>query len=304
MAEDKVDVQGTGETPASSGAGASLRDPGTGEAAQVRPGDPGQAAYPLAQAEYWREAFAGEPYYESGRSFADYATAYELGWGGYHVYGGEFDPAERVLANDWMMRKGVSTLPWEQARPAVRAAWQRADNARSFVTDGTAGPADVRQTLGELFGSACDGEQGFREAVAHARSPELVALFERLAQQCAGVAAELQSHIERLGGTADQGGTMAAAAQRAWLQIRSLFGGASDEKVLAQCERGQADMLGRYREALRRHLPDELHALVQQQFEQAQRHHDHLRRMQDRKDIGAAGGVKPAEREAEPVQLQ
>lgn len=266
-----------------SGAGAAALPAAVAEAlALVRPGDPDHAGYPLSEAEYWRGAHAQEPYYEAGRRFEDYSTAYELGWVSYHRYGGEFDTADRVLGNDWLVRKGISTLSWEQARPAARAAWQRAENARCYATDGSADAAQVHAALEGLYESARDGELGFRDGVAHAREPELAQWLERLAQQCGEWATRWQSEIGSRGGAAAESGTVAAAAQRAWLQIRSLFGGASDETLLAQCERGQDEVLARCREALCANLPRDLHDQVQRQFEQAQRHRDHLRRLRER----------------------
>jgi uncharacterized protein (TIGR02284 family) len=258
--------------------------------AQLRPGDPEHAAYPVGEAQYWREAFVREPYYQPGRGFEDYATAYELGWVAFHLYGGEFDTAGRVMANDWLVRKGVSTLSWDDARPAVRAGWQRAHNARSFATDGTAAPQAVQAVLGELLASARDGELGFREAASHARSPELVALFERLADRCAAGIVQWNQALQELGGEAGASGTVAGAAQRAWLQIRGLFGGAGDETLLAECERGQDDIVHTLREALQRNLPTALHEAVHREFEQAQRQHDHLKRLRDRRLAPAAAG--------------
>jgi uncharacterized protein (TIGR02284 family) len=273
--------------PISSDAGISPTDPLPGatiadaEAAHVRPGDPGTAAYPVSESEYWRVAFCGEPYYESGRGFEDYSSAYELGWVGCNHYGGDFDIAERVLANDWPMRKGVSGLTWEQALPAVRAGWQRAEMTRSCVSDGSAAPDVVLQTLNELLENARDGELGFRDAAAHSHTPELVALFERLAQGCADAGAGWHG-IQGLGGVAGESVSMSGAAHRVWLQIRSLFGGASDGTLLAECERGLQTLSDRYREALGRNLPAELHGAVQRQFEEAQRHRDHIRRLRNR----------------------
>jgi len=263
-------------------------------AAQVRPGDPGHAAYPVGEAEYWRDAYEQEPYYEQGRTFEDYSTAYELGWVSYHLYGGEFDTAERVLANDWVVRKGVSTLPWESARPAARAAWQRAHNTRSFSTNGAAAPGEVAQVLKDLYESARDAELGFREAAAHARLPELVALLERLAQQCGVAAAQWQAQIGTSGEPVDDSGTVAGAAQRVWLQIRGLFGGASDQTLLEECERGLADVAEHYRDALSRNLPPQLHAAVQREYEQAQRQHDHIRTVRERGLPAAADREMPA----------
>src|SRR4051794_19011652 len=96
------------------------------------------AAIPQAEVDYWREIHALEPYFESDRGFDDYAPAYELGWVSYVRYGTDFDIADRALANDWEQCKGISQLSWDEARPAARAAWQRADNGQSFATDGTA----------------------------------------------------------------------------------------------------------------------------------------------------------------------
>lgn len=273
------------------------RDDGTRAAAaiaaavaQVRPGDPGHAAYPLDEADYWRETHVREPYYMPGRTFEDYATAYELGWVAYHHYGAEFATAERVIANDWMVRKGVSTLSWDEARPAVRAAWQRAQNAQSFATDGTAPPEQVLAALEDLHGSARDGELGFREAAGHARAPELAALFEGMAQRCAQSAAQWAAQAVSRGGSVDDSGTVAGAAQRVWLQIRGLFGGASDETLLAECERGQEDLVQHLREALGRNLPAELHAQVQAEFEQAQRQLDHIATLRQRGAAAIASG--------------
>lgn len=250
-------------------------------AALLRPGDPQHAAYPLSEAEYWHDAYPREPYHDPARSAGDYGPAYELGWVSYQLYGGPFDVAERVVANEWLVRKGVSTLSWEEARPAVRAAWQRAENARSFATDGSADPARVGELLEALLENARDGELGLREAAGHAEPAELAAHFEALAGQCGDWARHWRGEIERRGGAVGEGGSVAGAAQRVWLQIRGLFGGAGNDALLQECERGLDDVARHCRDALQANLPQELHAAAQRQLEQAQRHADHLRRLRD-----------------------
>jgi uncharacterized protein (TIGR02284 family) len=253
-----------------------------GEPASLCPGDHPAAAYPSSEVDYWRESYSREPYYESGRGFEDYGTAYEIGWVGGSVYGGEFEAADRVMANDWTVRKGVSTLSWDQARPAARAAWQRAENARSHVTNGSASRDQVIESLNDLLENARDGELGFREAAEHTKTPSLSALFGRCADTCRQAAAELQEQIQRLGGTVDEGGTVAGAAHRVWVHIRDLFGGASDETMLDECERGEDAAVARYRTALKQNLPHDIHAMVQRQFEGAQRNHDMIKALRDR----------------------
>jgi uncharacterized protein (TIGR02284 family) len=263
-----------------SGQGPHAADPGRPAGATVTPGE--NATYPETEAEYWRANYANDPYVDSGRAWADYSPAYELGWVSYGTYGGEFDAADRVLANDWEVRKGVSALSWEQARPATRAAWQRAHNAREYTTDGSAGAGQVIETLNDLLENARDGELGFREAAEHTKTPSLAALFGRRADTCRQAAAELQAQVERLGGKPDAGGSVTGAAHRVWVHIRGLFGGASDEIMLTECERGEDAALARYRKALKANLPPDIHAMLQRQFEGAQRNHDMIKSLRDR----------------------
>lgn len=283
MAEDRDlthdPISGQGTHAADQGMQAAEQAP---QLAGITPGDRSGVAYPASEADYWREAYAREPYYESSRTFEDYGTAYELGWVSYGTYGGEFDSADRVLANDWEVRKAVSTLSWEEARPAARAAWQRAENARAYVTNGSASRDEVIETLNDLLENSRDGELGFREAAEHTKTPSLSAIFGRRADTCRQAAAELQEEIERLGGKVDEGGTVTGAAHRVWVHIRGLFGGASDETMLNECERGEDAAVARYRKALKQNLPHDIHALVQRQFEGAQRNHDMIRMLRDR----------------------
>jgi uncharacterized protein (TIGR02284 family) len=271
-----------------SGRGAHAADQATqgagqgGQLASLSPGDSPAVCYPGSEMDYWRQAYSREPYYESGRTFEDYGPACELGWVSYRMYRGEFEPADRVMANDWEVRKGISSLSWDQARPAARAGWQRAENAQSYVTDGTASRELVIETLNDLLETARDGELGFREAAEHVKTPNLSALFGRRAETYREAAAELQECIQGLGGTVDEGGTVTGAAHRVWVRIRGLFGGASDETMLNECERGEDAAAARYREALKQHLPHNVHAMVQRQFEFAQRHHDMIKSLRDR----------------------
>jgi uncharacterized protein (TIGR02284 family) len=264
-----------------SGQGTPATGPGSQPAA-LSPGDHPSAAYPSSEADYWREVYSREPYYESERRLEDYSPAYELGWVSYSIYGGEFDSADRVMANDWEVRKGVSSLSWDDARHPARAGWQRAENARSYVTTGSASREQVIETLNDLLENARDGELGFREAAEQTTTPSLSALFGRRADACRQAAAELQEQIQRMGGKVDEGGTVSGAAHRVWVHIRGLFGGASDETMLDECERGEDATVARYRKALKQNLPHDVHALVQRQFEGAQRNHDMIKALRDR----------------------
>lgn len=74
---------------------------------------------------YWRRSFWRERYYSAGLDYEDYAPAYCVGYIGYAQYGGDYDDAERSLWANWERIKGDSRLPMEEARLAMRAAWDR-----------------------------------------------------------------------------------------------------------------------------------------------------------------------------------
>lgn len=237
---------------------------------------------PADEANYWRVVYLDEPYFIETRTFGDYLPAYELGWAGFAAYGKDVDIADTLLANDWDLQKRNSALSWDEARPATRASWRRAENARTYLTDGSASYEKKVETLNHLLENARDGALGFREAAEHAQSASLKHLLRRRADSCTQAASELHEQLHQVGGRVDEGGTLAGAAHRVWTHIRGLFGGGSDETMLTECERGEDAAVARYRDALQQNLPPDLHALVLRQFEVVQRNHDRIKGMRDR----------------------
>jgi hypothetical protein len=74
---------------------------------------------------YWQAAYPGERYYSPSLDYEDWAPAYCVGYIGFAQYGGTFEDAEKSLWANWMRIKGDSRLTLEQARQAMRAAWDR-----------------------------------------------------------------------------------------------------------------------------------------------------------------------------------
>lgn len=87
---------------------------------------PAPKADPMTEELYWREHYASEPYYDASFAFEDYLPAWRTGWEGRAKYAGRgFADAERELQADFHWNRGQSRLLWEQARAAVRAAFER-----------------------------------------------------------------------------------------------------------------------------------------------------------------------------------
>ena len=80
-----------------------------------------------AENRHWRSQFRHEPWYLQAYTFGDYAPAFLTGYQGYaRLAGNTFDAIERLLRADYDANRGKSGLSWLEARPAIRAAWERA----------------------------------------------------------------------------------------------------------------------------------------------------------------------------------
>ncbi len=86
----------------------------------------GEAVNPTAEEAYWRDQYPREPYYAQEHSYNEYAPAYRTGYEARTRYAGRgFDEVETDLEREYNANRGESTLPWDRARPAARAAWDR-----------------------------------------------------------------------------------------------------------------------------------------------------------------------------------
>jgi uncharacterized protein (TIGR02284 family) len=271
-----------------------------------------EAINPTDEEAYWRDNYHREPYFEAGRTFDDYGPAYRLGLEARGDYIGTFDQTESRLATHWDVKKERSTLSWDQARLASRAAWNRVDmqlesepgssasrvsypdigrgraatvNNEDMDSDATDNDAtdndDVIATLNDLLESCRDGEYGFRECAGHTTAQDIKTLMLRHADECRDAGAELQGLIRQSGGEPDEGGSMSGALHRGWVSVRGTLTGYSDEGMLEECERGEDGAVARYRKALKEDLPAAVRAVVERQAQGAQRNHDQVKALRD-----------------------
>jgi uncharacterized protein YcfJ len=94
-----------------------------------------EAVNPTQEEQYWRENHASQEW-ASGSSYDQYAPAYRTGYEGVTKYAGKrYEEIETDLALDYQKHDPNTALPWDRARPAVKAAWQR--------VSGTIAPRDT-----------------------------------------------------------------------------------------------------------------------------------------------------------------
>ena len=114
---------------------------------------------------------------------------------------------------------------------------------------------NIASILNDLVETSKDGEKGFRAAAEDTKNAELQAVFLRRAQDCATGAADMQQLVVRLGGNPDEGGSVAGAVHRGWVNLKAALSGRTDLAILEECERAEDVAKARYRKALEETLP-------------------------------------------------
>src|SRR3990167_340814 len=190
-----------------------------------------ESVNPTAEEAYWRQYFSSEPYFLAGRRFEDYGPAFELGWTGRTGYADDFDTIEPILARDWNSRRASSTLTWIEARPAARAAWSRVDRQLATYPQDN---QNLIHVLNDLIEACRDVECGFNACAEYLEVGMLKRRFYLLAPQYRDAAAELGTHVLRLGGKPDDDGTARGAVHRGWVALRGTLSSHSERVMLEE----------------------------------------------------------------------
>jgi uncharacterized protein (TIGR02284 family) len=140
---------------------------------------------------------------------------------------------------------------------------------------------EVVEELNDLIETCKDGEYGFRTCAEHVNSTQLRQVFASRAEECRQAATQLQLLVTGLGGKADTGSSVTGTMHRGWVNLKAMLSGDSDQAALDECERGEDVALARYRDAIKKSLPDDVAAVVQRQYEGVKRNHDQIRTLRN-----------------------
>lgn len=137
-------------------------------------------------------------------------------------------------------------------------------------------------TLNDLIKIARNGEYGFRTFSEHVKTPNLTQFFLRSADEYRQAVMDLQALVGRLGGSAEDSGTVAGAAQRGWATVKGSITGYTDLAILEETEDGEDSTLEGYRKALDGdELTGDVRLLVERQYEGVKRNHAQVRALRD-----------------------
>lgn len=141
-------------------------------------------------------------------------------------------------------------------------------------------PKQVAQQLNHLVQICLDGEEGFRQAAEGVETTELKTMFTEFSQQRAGLAADLQREVVRLGQEPAVDGTIMGAVHRGWLNLKSAVVSNDEKAIINECERGEDVAKDAYEEVLKEGLPNETELLVSRQYALVKAAHDRVRAAQ------------------------
>lgn len=124
-----------------------------------------------------------------------------------------------------------------------------------------------------------DAEAGFEAAAESIRNSELETLFRGYAKQHHKFGAELEDHIEHLGGKPSGGETLSGKLHRGWMDLKAAASGHSAHGVLVSCESGEESAEIAYIDAAERYPSGQIYALIQKHRKQIVEFRVHLQRL-------------------------
>ena len=139
---------------------------------------------------------------------------------------------------------------------------------------------EIYSTLNDLIQTCKDGEEGFRAAAKGVQNSELRTLFQEHAQQRAKFSSELQPIVSRLGGRAEDSGSVGGALHRGWMNIKSAVTGKDEGAIIAEAERGEDVAVDTYRKAMAKDLPGDIRDIVERQYKQILEAHNRIRSLE------------------------
>ena len=107
--------------------------------------------------------------------------------------------------------------------------------------------------------------------------PNIKGLFNTFAGEREGFVRDLRAEVGRLGGQADEGGSMSGAIHRGWTDLKSAVTGHSVSAIVAEAERGEDVAVEAYETAMNAGLPPHVQSMVQSQYTKVKAAHDRVR---------------------------
>jgi len=143
------------------------------------------------------------------------------------------------------------------------------------------------EVLNDLIEINNDRVEGFQKALADIKDEniDLKGLFEEYASQSRTFAQQLTELVAAAGAATETGTSVSGKLHRAWIDLKSLFGGNDRENILDEAERGEDAIKKAYADALSdKDLPAGAAELVARQADGIRGAHDRIKALRDTAD--------------------
>jgi uncharacterized protein (TIGR02284 family) len=104
--------------------------------------------------------------------------------------------------------------------------------------------------LNSLIETTIDSVDGYRHSAGAARNEEFAEIFRKRAQEREEVVGLLRRRVTELGGNSEDDGSLLAKAHRQFLTLRDAVTGSDDKSVVAEVDRGESYLNGKWEAAL------------------------------------------------------
>lgn len=143
---------------------------------------------------------------------------------------------------------------------------------------------DIR-TLNGLIATTIDSVDGYRTSAEAVESSRYAELFTARASERSSVAEQLRAEVRRLGGNAEDDGTLLAGGHRAFLNLKAVVTGRDDAAIVNEVERGEDHIKAKYEAALAdKFLSPECRSLVETAYGSVKSGHDEMSQLKHNLD--------------------
>ncbi|MEO7827646.1 MAG: PA2169 family four-helix-bundle protein [Allosphingosinicella sp.] len=129
--------------------------------------------------------------------------------------------------------------------------------------------------LNSLIETTIDSVDGYSRSAGEATSGTFTQMFHQRAQERQQVVERLREQVRTLGGTPEDDGSLLAKAHRQFLSLRDAVTGSDDKSVIAEVDRGESFLDGKWQVALAdKELSVETQRLIGECYQSVRSGHD------------------------------
>lgn len=140
---------------------------------------------------------------------------------------------------------------------------------------------ETLEALQELIQINIDSRDGFLNAAEQVEQVHLRELFATLSVERESQATELQQFVQANAEQPRREGSVAATLHRGWMSIRASLESNDAHAALAEAERGEDQIKGRYEELIRETAGSAVNDVLVRHYSQVKTAHDRIRDLRD-----------------------